>query len=254
MSPMSNMDSYPDATPFPRLAKSYGMASSLVTREKYGKCPSYMSTPLLTEKQQSVFRFTDTDLKRISNNLKQHEEGLTKVLKETMPGLVHSNTSDNLRDSILSPTSTIGASTSASNLTLPTDDRMLTGMDQHHRVLIKPDTFNVTVLFQPTLAFLDRVVNVLPTGIDSAKASSGVLDDFVLKVYLPQLEEKVLDLFHAAVAGTLRICLFPPYTDPIPLGPESFQPDPLSTNLSSEPLIKVISFIYFKHFTDVTYV
>ncbi|EKM84205.1 hypothetical protein AGABI1DRAFT_52016 [Agaricus bisporus var. burnettii JB137-S8] len=173
------------------------------------------------DKGKSVFRFTDTDLKRISNNLKPHEEGLTKVLKETMPGLVHSNTSDNLRDSIMSPTSTIGASTSASNLTLPTDDRMLTGMDQHHRVLIKPDTFNVTVLFQPTLAFLDRVVNVLPTGIDSAKASSGVLDDFVLKVYLPQLEEKVLDLFHAAVAG-----------------PESFQPDPLSTNLSSEPLIK----------------
>lgn len=83
---------------------------------------------------------------------------------------------------------------------------MLGGMDQHHRLLIKPDTFNVTILFQPTLAFLDRVVDVLPAGLESAKASSGVLDDFVLKVYLPQLEEKVLDLFHAAVAGAFQIC------------------------------------------------
>jgi exocyst complex component 4 len=180
------------------------------SRDK-GKVRNFASCMLilsLTENNQSVFRFTDTDLKRISKNLKPHEEGLTKVLKETMPGLVHSNTSDNLRDSLASSTTATGPSASASNLTLPTDDRMLTGMDQHHRLLIKPDTFNVTVLFQPTLAFLDRVVDVLPAGIDSAKASSGVLDDFVLKVYLPQLEEKVLDLFHAAVAGMLRTSVF----------------------------------------------
>ena len=74
-------------------------------------------------------------------------------------------------------------------------------MHQHHKLLIKPDTFNVTVLFQPTLAFLDRIVDVLPMGLESAKASSTVLEDFVLKVYLPQLEEKVLDLFHSTVSG-----------------------------------------------------
>lgn len=77
----------------------------------------------------------------------------------------------------------------------------LSGMDQHHKLLIKPDTFNVTVLFQPTLVFLDRVVDVLPMGLESAKASSTVLEEFVLKVYLPQLEEKVLDLFHSTVSS-----------------------------------------------------
>jgi exocyst complex component 4 len=80
-------------------------------------------------------------------------------------------------------------------------------MDQHHRLLIKPDTFNVTVLFQPTLAFLDRVVDVLPAGLESARASSMVLEEFVLKVYLPQLEEKVLDLFHSAVTGVFLVFL-----------------------------------------------
>lgn len=97
----------------------------------------------------------------------------------------------------------------------------VSGMHQHHKLLIKPDTFNVTVLFQPTLTFLDRIVDVLPMGLESAKASSTVLEDFVLKVYLPQLEEKVLDLFHSTVSG-----------------PEAFLPDPLSTNLSHEPLMK----------------
>lgn len=129
-------------------------------------------------------------MKRISKTLKPHEEGLTKVLKDTMPGLVQPTSGDTLQNTI--------TSTTTAN---PTDDRILGGMDQHHRLLIKPDTFNVTVLFQPTLAFLDRIVDVLPAGLESARSSSGVLEEFVLKVYLPQLEEKVLDLFHSAVTG-----------------------------------------------------
>jgi len=89
-----------------------------------------------------------------------------------------------------------------SSMTNPTGtSNTLSGMDQHHKLLIKPDTFNVTVLFQPTLVFLDRVVDVLPMGLESAKASSTVLEEFVLKVYLPQLEEKVLDLFHSTVSS-----------------------------------------------------
>lgn len=108
-----------------------------------------------------------------------------------MPGLVQSTTGETLQSSIISTTAMS-----------PTDDRVIGGTDQHHRLLIKPDTFNVTVLFQPTLAFLERIVDVLPAGLESAKASSSVLDEFVLKVYLPQLEEKVLELFQQAVTGT----------------------------------------------------
>ncbi len=51
------------------------------------------------------------------------------------------------------------------------------------------------------LAFIDRVMEILPSGFEAARASSAVLDEFVLKVYLPQLEEKVSLLFHQAVTG-----------------------------------------------------
>ncbi|KAH9486575.1 putative exocyst complex component sec8 [Psilocybe cubensis] len=151
-----------------------------------------------------VFRFSDTDSKLTSKALKPHEDGLTRALKDTMPGLAPSTTGDTVQ-------------TIFSNAQ---DDRLL-GVDQHHRLLIRPDAFHVTVLFQPTLSYLHRVAEILPSGMEFAQSSSSVLDEFVLKVYLPQLEEKVSELFHNAVAGS-----------------EAFQPDPLSVRLSPQPLLK----------------
>ena len=69
-------------------------------------------------------------------------------------------------------------------------------------LVVKPDAFHVAVLFQPTLVFLNRVVEVLPSGMaDSARDSGALLDEFVLTVFLPQLEERVDNLFHHAVTG-----------------------------------------------------
>lgn len=113
-----------------------------------------------------------------------------RVLRDTMPGLVQSS-SENAVQSALS--------------SLGSDERVL-GAGQHHRLLIKPDAFHVSVLFQPTLAFLGRVANILPDGLESARSASEVLDEFVLKVYLPQLEEKISLLFHHAVSGARVLC------------------------------------------------
>lgn len=142
-----------------------------------------------SQSSQAVFRFADTDIKLASKTLKPHEDALTRVLNDTMPGLVAGPSGDALQATLIG---------------VGTDDRML-GADQHHRLLIRPDAFHVSVLFQPTLAFLDRITDVLPFGLESARASSAVLDDFVLKIYLPQLEEKVSDLFHQAVSGMLPV-------------------------------------------------
>jgi len=137
-----------------------------------------------------IFRFADTDLKLSAKTLRIHEDELNRVLKDTVPGLVQGSSDLTVQAAL----STVG-----------TDERLL-GMDQHHRLLTKPDAFHVSVLFQPTLAFLDHVARVLPSGFESARAFSAVLDEFVLKVYLPQLEDKVSMLFHQAVAGTPILC------------------------------------------------
>lgn len=124
-----------------------------------------------------------------SKILKPHEEQLTQVLKDTVPGLVHGLAEN-----------TVQATLSA----VGTDDRLL-GTGQHHRLLVHPDAFHVSVLFQPTIAFMDHIADVLPSGSESVRASSAVLDEFVLKVYLPQLEDKVSELFHQAVTSKRHI-------------------------------------------------
>jgi exocyst complex component 4 len=122
-------------------------------------------------------------MKVTNKALRPHEDSLTRVLKDTMPGLAPNAAGD----------------TSQTIVTSVMDDRLL-GVDQH-RLLIRPDPFHVTVLFQPTLSFLQHVSENLPS-IESPQTSTVVLDQFVLTVYLPRLEEKVSDLFHDAVTGT----------------------------------------------------
>ncbi|EIW64251.1 exocyst subunit SEC8 [Trametes versicolor FP-101664 SS1] len=156
------------------------------------------------DKGKPIFRFADTDAKFATKALRQHEEELTRVLKDTVPGLVQG--SENALQATLAA--------------VGTDDRLM-GTGQHHRVLVHPNAFHVSVLFQPTLAFLDRISDVLPAGLETARASSAVLDEFVLKVYLPQLEDKVSALFHQTVTS-----------------PDAFEPDSASLTLSPKPLVK----------------
>ncbi|KAI0652072.1 Sec8 exocyst complex component-specific domain-containing protein [Trametes meyenii] len=156
------------------------------------------------DKGKPIFRFADTDTKFATKALRQHEEELTRVLKDTVPGLVQG--SENALQATLAA--------------VGTDDRLM-GTGQHHRTLVHPNAFHVSVLFQPTLAFLDRISDVLPAGLEAARASSAVLDEFVLKVYLPQLEDKVSALFHQTVTS-----------------PDAFEPDPASLALSPKPLVK----------------
>ncbi|KAI0785469.1 Sec8 exocyst complex component-specific domain-containing protein [Irpex lacteus] len=142
------------------------------------------------DKTKPVFRFADTDLKLSTKVLKAQEDELIRVLKDTVPGLVQGSTESAVQQTL----SAVGS-----------DDRLL-GPGQHHRLLIHPDAFHVSVLFQPTLAFMDRLSEILPSGHESSRASN-----------------KVSDIFHHAVTS-----------------PDAFQPDLTSKQLSPQPLIKVV--------------
>lgn len=136
-------------------------------------------------RRQQLFRFTESDAKATTRALKRYEDDLTRTLKETVPGLVHGNTDSAVQTTL----SSFGSS-----------DRF--NIAGQHMLVVKPDAFHVAVLFQPTLVFLNRVVEVLPSGMaDSARDSGALLDEFVLTVFLPQLEERVDNLFHHAVTG-----------------------------------------------------
>lgn len=111
-------------------------------------------------------------------------------MKDTVPGLVGGSTTD---------------PTQQSSLALAVDERFASAVQ--HRLIVSPDAFHIPIVFHPTLVFLERTIEVLPSGIGLAekiRASSGFLDEFVLKIYLPLLEEKVQRLFVKAVTGKLN--------------------------------------------------
>ena len=138
-----------------------------------------------------MFRFADTDTRQLASEVKTVDDALQKSLKSSVPGLVHMQSADsgaNSQQSILP------------GLTSGSDDRFSSATK--HRTLIPPNAFNVSTLFQPTLAFIDRATSIVPPGFEEETGTfSSVLEDFVVKVFLPQLDEKVTASFQQAVSG-----------------------------------------------------
>ncbi|KAI5481854.1 exocyst complex component, sec8 subunit [Pseudohyphozyma bogoriensis] len=164
---------------------------------------------------KQVFKFADSDLKSSSKILKAHEDELNRALKTAVPGLIPEGT-------------TTGGQLIVSSIV--TDDRYgggRSGPGGTHKALVKADAFNVSTLFGPTWAFLERVKTIMPEGLlgdDDAGGFGGFLDDFVLRTFLPQLEEKVTHVFHQAVGGH-----------------EAFMEDPNYKKVSSVPIVKSVT-------------
>ncbi|KAH8929370.1 hypothetical protein BT69DRAFT_1235977 [Atractiella rhizophila] len=172
------------------------------------------------DKSKPLFRFSDSDFKTSSRVLKDHEEEMNRALKAAVPGLVSAATEN---------TTSISSNVIISSMI--TDDRFSattgsTAGSGSHKILVKADAFNISVLFAPTLSFLERVKDIMPGGLlgDEDRGFEGFMDEFVLNTFLPQLEEKVTNVFHQAVGGL-----------------DAFQEDPNWRNLSPVPVFKSVS-------------
>ncbi|CAG8595158.1 9440_t:CDS:10 [Acaulospora colombiana] len=111
-----------------------------------------------------------------------------------------------------------------------------TNITAGHRLVIKPDAFNVTTLFKPTLAFLEKVKIIIPPSDDGTSADfTTFLDDFVVNVFLPQIGDKIFDLFQKATndAG-------------------AFQEDPSYKSFANFPVVKSTSALIMLVETIVT--
>ncbi|KWU43286.1 hypothetical protein RHOSPDRAFT_26426 [Rhodotorula sp. JG-1b] len=186
---------------------------------KHGSFSNTYSNPRdvsLTSPQQ-IFRFADTDLQGSHKLLQMQEASLNAAIKEAVPGLLTDAALSTTTASALIVASSAGGSRSFS-------------LNGTHKALVPSDAFNVSVLFGPTLAFLERVKETMPGGliaddeVDAATGFGGFLDDFVLRTYLPQLEEKVAQAFQQAVGGM-----------------DAFQDDPNYKRFSSVPIARSVS-------------
>jgi exocyst complex component 4 len=126
------------------------------------------------DKTKKMFKLTDMDSK--SSDLTTEREDLEGILKSSVPGLV----SDSKR-----PELTNQASSNAA----------IDGSATGHKLLVEPSVFNMGILLPPSLTFLQRLKEVVPPTSDIALSTlTSFLDDFLINVFLPQLEETLTEL------------------------------------------------------------
>uniref|UniRef100_V5E5Z1 Exocyst complex component Sec8 n=1 Tax=Kalmanozyma brasiliensis (strain GHG001) TaxID=1365824 RepID=V5E5Z1_KALBG len=194
------------------------------------------------DRSKQLFKLADAGVKRSVGRrevgpLQRHQLAVTQALKASVPGLVSAGDSAGGLNGAR-PGNQIIVASSGATLGAPigatTAGRGGRGVESFHgaghRLLVKPDAFNVSVLFQPALAFVERVAAVMPSEAagETSRGFSAFLDEFVQDVFLPQLEEKVQTLFAGATSHA-----------------DSFAEDPASRHLgmtaASRPVVKSAS-------------
>lgn len=131
---------------------------------------------------QQMFTFVDTDNRAINSELKEYDDAVQQALRASVPGLIGMQSNEGAQSVLQGD--------------LTRKDR------SKHRTLVPPNAFNVSILFQPTLAFIKRAGEIVPPGHESETTDfSSTLEDFVVQVFLPQLDEKVTASFQQAVSG-----------------------------------------------------
>lgn len=129
-------------------------------------------TPLT--KCQKLFRLSSIDKDSIDTHAEQ--EDLDQILQSSVPGLVS-------RSKRRSDTATVqGRSTH-------------NGSAAGHKLLAEPSVFNMSILLPPSLDFLQRLKDIVPPSSDIVISTlTSFLDDFLVNVFHPQLDETVTEL------------------------------------------------------------
>lgn len=147
-----------------------------------------------------MFKLTDMDTK--STELAEERDSLEFILKSSVPGLV----SDSKQPEDVS-------NNTSSNL-----DGSATG----HKLLVEPSVFNMGILLPPSLEFLNRLKEVVPSGSDIVISTlHSFLDDFLVNVFLPQLDDTLNEL-----------------SDKTFVELDAFQEDPQWSQCSKKPIFR----------------
>jgi exocyst complex component 4 len=183
--------------------------------------------PKPRDANRQIFKFNDSDFESSSKTLKRYQDSLNLALKSAVPGLITSSSDGGS----LSTTTTSALIVASSAADFSNGIRSSTHLNGTHKALVPADAFNVSVLFGPTLSFLERVKEIMPGGLiieddlsttGGGNGFGGFLDEFVLKNFLPQLRDRVESVFGQAVGGL-----------------DAFQEDPNWKKVSRVPIVRV---------------
>ncbi|KAJ6107657.1 hypothetical protein N7523_008980 [Penicillium sp. IBT 18751x] len=124
------------------------------------------------DKNKKMFKLSDIDQ---NSEMKAEQDELDEILKSSVPGLV----------------SKTRQKASATEAAQAQKGNSGTG----HKLLLEPSVFNMRLLLPPSLSFIQRLKDIVPVDADiSMSTLTSFLDDFMVNVFLPQLDETVTDL------------------------------------------------------------
>ncbi|KAJ5317591.1 hypothetical protein N7508_002099 [Penicillium antarcticum] len=124
------------------------------------------------DKNKKMFKLSDIEH---NSEMKAEQDELDDILKSSVPGLV-----------------------SKSRQKVATNDTSQSSKGNSgtgHKILLEPSVFNMGLLLPPSLSFIQRLKDIVPVDADiSMSTLTSFLDDFMVNVFLPQLDETVTDL------------------------------------------------------------
>jgi len=153
------------------------------------------------KRDKKIFSLADTDPKSVE--MTTEFEDLESILKSSVPGLV-------------------SGSRQAKGVTVDDKNQQTDGAATGHKLLIEPSVFNMGLLLPPSLAFLQRLKDIVPPRPDIKTSTlTSFLDDFLVNVFLPQLDETLMKLSSQVFEE-----------------PDVFQEDPQWTQLAKRPIFR----------------
>ncbi|GLI74884.1 exocyst subunit [Penicillium ochrochloron] len=151
------------------------------------------------DKNKKMFKLSDIEQ---SSEMKAEQDELDEILQLSVPGLV----------------SKTRQKTSVNDASPSRQGNSGTG----HKILLEPSVFNMRLLLPPSLSFIQRLKDIVPIDSDiSMSTLTSFLDDFMVNVFLPQLDETITDLC------TLSF-----------IAADAFTEDPQWTKVSPRPIFK----------------
>ncbi|KAJ5735682.1 uncharacterized protein N7483_000807 [Penicillium malachiteum] len=151
------------------------------------------------DKNKKMFKLSDIDQ---NSEMKAEQDELDEILKSSVPGLVSKSRQK----------------ASATDAAQARQGNSGTG----HKILLEPSVFNMRLLLPPSLSFIQRLKDIVPVDSDISMGTlTSFLDDFMVNVFLPQLDETITDLC------TLSF-----------IAADAFTEDPQWTKVSPRPIFK----------------
>ncbi|ETN40636.1 uncharacterized protein HMPREF1541_04915 [Cyphellophora europaea CBS 101466] len=125
------------------------------------------------DRKKRMFKLSEMDQKALG--IKEEEDELDEILKSSVPGLVRRSKNKGVNE--------------------VAERGGFDNTSAGHKLLIEPGVFNMTILLTPSLTFLQRLKEVVPqTANIPISTLTSFLDDFLINIFHPQLEEAVTEL------------------------------------------------------------